>query len=306
MGTLLTELRKLTLGTKEVGLFKHIFKEDPLLGALPTKRISSDPYYYQREKTRPPVGPVGSEGEFIEGTPEFDELSVKLKRFGGQVPYDDLDINATADGDPRSSITEQLAMATIEEVSRLLIYGDESTNALHWNGLRKLSTLIPATQKYQIADATTNVLALRDFWKAETLLRAGKAGAFYMGPTAFIPTIKDKLGTNTAAAEKMLPNFGRPVLHIGPYPYFPNDHLLITENGTDSAAGTFGSIYLVGAGPQAFMAVIPNSGDKAARVQTIGPREKKGGSIVRAEIQMGFALHSAYGMVRMTGIDPAK
>jgi len=309
MGALLDVLRNLSLGNMEKGIFAHIIKNDPLFPNLPAKTITADPYKYSRQLTLPPTGPVGSDGEIPEGVPTVTPVVVSIKRYAGQTPYDNFDLATTGDINPNQIdiLLGSIAQSISHTIGHDLVHGDSSVDLLRFDGLNKIAAGLPATQRLKTAaTGGTNAIALRDLWLAASRLRAGKLGAFAIAHPSALVAIQDKFSTDTSAAMKMTPNFdGSEVFHFGRIPIFESDFVSVTEDvdGVDGA-GALTSLYIVGAGPQGLQALIPEGQGKAALVEIIGQREKKAGGIVRGQIHLGLALHSAYALVRLTSIDP--
>lgn len=137
------------------GVVEEIIKRDAIYALLPFVQVNHKAYVYNRENTIPTIDFIDVNSDISEGGSTFTDVTVTLKIMAKNVDIDKF-LSETM-GDTNSQIALQLqgaAKAVDQKFRQTMVIGDSATNALEFDGFRKLVT------SGQTINAATNGAAL--------------------------------------------------------------------------------------------------------------------------------------------------
>ena len=297
MPLLATEAAKLSQEMLERGVIEEIIDRDDLFALMPFKKVEGKAYVYVREGTL-------SEGQFLdpydpvpEGAATFTEVTTKLRIIAGDVDMDKFLLTTQSDSNPQLAI--QLAAkskALGRAFRRALVQGDSSVNAKSFDGLRALA---PVAQTL-VAGANGAAVSFDMLDELKDLVKNG-ADCLMMrqGTWRALKALIRSINGN-AAAEIMLPNFGRPTPAFDGMPVIINDFLNGDE--TQGSSNVTCSIYALRLNEvDGFHAIYggPNAG---IAVEEIGTVQNKDAVRYRVKWYVGTALKATHGVARLKGV----
>lgn len=123
------------------GVVEEIIKRDAIYALLPFVQVNHKAYVYNRENTIPTIDFIDVNSDISEGGSTFVDVTVTLKIMAKNVDIDKF-LTETM-GDTNSQIALQLqgaAKAVDQKFRQTMVIGDASSNALEFDGFRKLVT----------------------------------------------------------------------------------------------------------------------------------------------------------------------
>lgn len=297
MPLLATEAAKLSIEDRERGVIEEIIEKDEMFALLPFKKVADETYSYVREKTLPGGAFLDPYEDIEESAAEFESVSTKVRRFGGQVLIDNFMQEV------QSSINDQTAIQIAakakgmgEDFRRAVVNGDVAVNAKGFDGLRKL-TVAEQTLTSGVNGAPVSYAAL------DELKDAVKKGADVLmmrqGTWRAIRALNRAAGGNTAES-MMINNFGVPVKAYDGTPIIINDYLPVNETmGTNDATT---SIYALRMNEVDGLHGIYAGASAGLRLEKIGLHQSKDATLWRLRWYAGLALKATHGVARLQGI----
>jgi hypothetical protein len=141
MPLLKTDAQRLSNNLLVQGVVEEIIKRDAIYALLPFVQVNHKAYVYNREATIPTIDFIDVNQDISEGGSTFQDVTVTLKIMAKNVDIDKF-LTETM-GDTNSQIALQLqgaAKAVDQKFRQTMVTGDSATNALEFDGFRKLVT----------------------------------------------------------------------------------------------------------------------------------------------------------------------
>jgi hypothetical protein len=302
MALLLIEAAKLSQDVLQKGVIETIITESDILKALPFIDIVGNGLTYNQENTLPSAEFHAVDGVWVESTPKFTQQTATLKILGGDADVDEF-LRQTRSNiqNLNAIVTDLKSKAVARTFEDTFIYGNNSTDALTFNGLHVLT---PTGQKVHAGSSTTP--AAGSIRKLKALIRMVMPG----GPDALIMSrvTRDNLGDYAERNESPVQiagrdEMGKPIMAFGGIKIICTDWILQTEAIADSTfsaktGGTATSIFAVKMGEK-LLAGCQNGGIK---VKPLGDLETKDATRTRIKWYVSMALFNTLALARYDGI----
>jgi len=288
----------------EAGVVEEIIDKEDLFAVLPFSGINGKAYVYNREKTLA-TGTFVDPNEVI--TPDgsdFTEVVAKLRILIGDVDVDKFIAGTMSDTNSQKGLQiAQKAKGIARQFKQTLMIGDEATNAKEFDGLAKIVEATTVGDASRTIAAATNGASI-DLSLLDRLLDAVPNGAdvIFM-PSAVIRAFRNVLRTvgSTAAAELMLPAFGRPMLTHNGVPILTNDFIPLNET-QGTANGITTSVYAARLNEVDGLHGIYGGGTAGVVVEDIGTVQDKDATRTRLKWYVSLVLKSTKSLARLKGI----
>ncbi|CDQ21700.1 major capsid protein [Halobacillus karajensis] len=151
-GITLPEANKLIDVPLKKGIIETIARESAVLEVLPFTDINGNAYSYTQEVDTGSVGFRAVNNDYDHTNPEHVVKSESLKRLGSKVEVDRFISKTQNIHDVRAEATASKSKAIANEFTRVFFKGDESANALEFDGL---DVRITAEQEVDAGGAET-------------------------------------------------------------------------------------------------------------------------------------------------------
>ena len=304
MALTLAEASKLSTDMLLQGVVETIVKESPVLQQLPFIEIVGNGLTYNQEKTLPSIDFYDVGDTWAESTPTFEQKTANLKIMGGDADVDNF-LKATRSNlqDLEAAVVELKAKALKDKFEETFIYGDSSTNAKQFDGVRALIDTTTASD-YVIAMGDTGAtLTLAKLDELIDAVKGGKPGMLVMSRRS-----RRKINALVRAAGGMMEtdrdNWGNFIQFWDGIPIGVNDWILDTHvltGGVETATtgGTCSTIYAIQFGEGALCG-LTSPGHLA--VEPIGSLETKDASRTRVKWYVSLALFSSIKAAALIGV----
>jgi hypothetical protein len=304
MALTLIEAAKLSNDMLLQGVVETIVKDSPVLQRLPFVEIVGNGLTYNQEKTLPSIDFYDVDDTWAESTPTFEQITANLKIMGGDADVDNF-LKATRSNiqDLEAAVIELKAKALRDKFEETFIYGDASTNAKQFDGLRQLIDTETASDQVIAMGATGATLTLG---KLDELIDAVKGGkpdmllmsrrsrrkinALVRGDGGMTETDRDQWGNFVQLWD------GVP---IGVNDWILDTHVLVDSLEDDITGGTCSTIYAVQFGEGALCGL---TSPGHLQAEPVGPLENKDASRTRVKWYVSLALFSSIKAAALIGV----
>jgi hypothetical protein len=304
MALTLAEAAKLSNDMLLQGVVETIVKDSPVLQRLPFIEIVGNGLTYNQEKTLPSIDFYDVDDTWAESTPTFEQVTANLKIMGGDADVDNF-LKATRSNiqDLEAAVIELKAKALRDKFEETFIYGDASTNAKQFDGLRQLIDTETASDQVIAMGATGATLTLG---KLDELIDAVKGGkpdmllmsrrsrrkinALVRGDGGMTETDRDQWGNFVQLWD------GVP---IGVNDWILDTHVLVDSLEDDITGGTCSTIYAVQFGEGALCGL---TSPGHLQAEPVGPLENKDASRTRVKWYVSLALFSSIKAAALIGV----
>lgn len=307
MPLLRSEAEKLSNNTLISGVIDQIIERDDLFAVLPFAQVNSKAYVYERETAIGSADWLDPNDPVNESAATFTEVVSKLRVLAGDVDVDKF--LQTTMGDTNDQMAIQIAKkakAVAREFHRALAYGNGSTNAKQFDGLRKLAddaqSFAATVGGSQLVSAGTNGNALT-LSMLDELCDAVPNGADVIVMKrgtirAYRALLRATYGTD--AVMQQLENFGRPMLTHNGIPIIMNEFL--PGNETQGANATTCSAYALRLNEADGLHGLFGGDNAGLVVENVGTVQNKDATRLRVKWYCGLALKSTRSIARLGGI----
>ncbi len=181
MALTLAEASKLSNDMLLQGVVETIVKDSPIIQRLPFIEIVGNGLTYNQEKTLPSIDFYDVGDTWSESTPTFEQKTAQLKIMGGDADVDNF-LKATRSNlqDLEAAVVELKAKALKDKFEETFIYGDSSSNAKQFDGIRKLIDTTTAGDQVIAAGATGATLTLAMLDELIDAVKGGKPDMLLM------------------------------------------------------------------------------------------------------------------------------
>jgi len=304
MALTLDEAAKLSTDMLLQGVVETIVKDSPILQGLPFIEIVGNGLTYNQEKTLPTIDFYDVGDTWAESTPTFEQKTANLKIMGGDADVDNF-LKATRSNlqDLEAAVVELKAKALKDKFEEGFIYGDSTTNAKQFDGLRKLIDTTTASDQVIAMGATGATLTLA---KLDELIDAVKGGKPYI--LLMSRRSRRKINALVRAAGGMIESdrdkWGNFVqlwdsIPIGVNDWILDTHVLTAGAETATSGGTCSTIYAFQMGEGALCGL---TSPGHLTVEPIGSLETKDASRTRIKWYCSLALFSSIKAAALIGV----
>ena len=296
MPLLTTEAAKLSENDMVRGVIEEFYDRDGLFGMLDFQHINGKAYVYNREKTLATGAWLNPNDTVPESASEFDPVTTTLKINIGDVDVDKFLDETQSDLNAQKAIQiASKAKGMSREFRKLLVTGDESANAQHFNGMEKL---VHADQRIS---AGVNGAAL-SFSMLDELVDAVETGAdaiiMRQGTYRAYKALLRAAG-GLDPVQVMIENFGYVPSHDGT-PILVNDW--IPADVAQGSATNTTSVYAVNFDPAVGFHCIYGGAAAGFRIEDIGTVQNKDSTRTRIKQYVGTALKSTKSLAAVHGV----
>jgi len=304
MALTLDEAAKLSTDMLLQGVVETIVKDSPILQRLPFIEIVGNGLTYNQEKTLPTIDFYDVGDTWAESTPTFEQKTANLKIMGGDADVDNF-LKATRSNlqDLEAAVVELKAKALKDKFEEGFIYGDSTTNAKQFDGLRKLIDTTTASDQVIAMGATGATLTLA---KLDELIDAVKGGKPYI--LLMSRRSRRKINALVRAAGGMIESdrdkWGNFVqlwdgIPVGVNDWILDTHVLTAGAETATTGGTCSTIYAFQMGEGALCGL---TSPGHLTVEPIGSLETKDASRTRIKWYCSLALFSSIKAAALIGV----
>ena len=305
MALTLNEATKLSNDMLLQGVVETIVKDSPILQQIPFVEIVGNGLTYNREKTLPTIDFYEVGDTWAESTPTFDQKTANLKIMGGDADVDNF-LKATRSNiqDLEAAVIELKAKALKQKFEETFIYGDSTTDAKQFDGLRKLiDTTTPSDQVIAMG-ATGATLTLGKLDELIDMLKGGKPDMLLMSRRSRrkINALVRAAGSGMMETER--DNFGNFIqlwdgIPIGVNDYILDTHVVASSVETATTGDTCSTIYAIQFGEGALCGL---TSPGHLQVEPVGSLETKDASRTRIKWYVSLALFSSVKAAALIGV----
>ena len=304
MALTLDEAAKLSNDMLLQGVVETIVKDSPVLKQLPFIEIVGNVLTYNQEKTLPTIDFYDVGDTWSESTPTFEQKTASLKIMGGDADVDNF-LKATRSNiqDLEAAVVELKAKALKDKFEENFIYGDTSSNAKQFDGLRKLIDTTTASDQVIAMGTSGATLTLAKLDELIDAVKGGKPDILLMSRRS-----RRKINALVRAAGGMIETdrdrWGNFVQLWDGIPIGVNDWILDTHTlsgGVETATtgGDCSTIYAFQMGEGALCGL---TGPGHLTVEPIGSLETKDASRTRIKWYCSLALFSSIKSAALIGV----
>jgi hypothetical protein len=286
------------------GVVETIVHDSPILQQMPFIEIVGNVLTYNQEKTLPTIDFYDVGDTWAESTPTFEQKTASLKIMGGDADVDNF-LKATRSNiqDLEAAVVELKAKALRDKFEETFIYGDLTTNAKQFDGLRKLINTTTASSQVIAMDGTGATLTLGKLDELIDAVKGGKPDILLMSRRS-----RRKINALVRAAGGMIESdrdkWGNFVqlwdgIPIGVNDWILDTHVLSGSVETATTGGTCSTIYAFQMGEGALCGL---TGPGHLTVEPIGSLETKDASRTRIKWYCSLALFSSIKTAALIGV----
>lgn len=297
MPLLAAEAAKLSIEDRQRGVIEELIDKDEMFALLPFVRASDETYSYVREKTAAGGAWLDAYEDMEESASEFEPVSTKIKRFGGQVLIDNFMQEV------QSSLNDQTSIQLAAKAKGMglqyrseIVNGDLAVNAKGFDGLRKL-TVAGQTLSAGANGGAVSYAALDELKDAVT--KGADVLMMRQGTWRAIRALNRAAGGNTADM-MMINNFGVPVKAYDGTPIIINDFLPVNE--TQGSNNNTTSIYALRMNEVDGLHGLWAGENAGFNVFKWGQHPSKDATLWRIRWYSGLALKATHAVARLRGI----
>jgi hypothetical protein len=304
MALTLDEAAKLSNDMLLQGVVETIVKDSPILQRMPFIEIVGNGLTYNQEKTLPNIDFYDVGDTWAESTPTFEQITANLKIMGGDADVDNF-LKSTRSNiqDLEAAVIELKAKALRDKFEEIFVYGDVSTNAKEFDGIRKLIDTETAGEQVVSMGGTGATLTLAKLDELIDAVKGGKPDILLMSRRSRrkINTLVRAAGGMTETDRDRWGNFvqlwdGVP---IGVNDWILDTHVLASGLETATTGGTCSTIYALQFGEGALCGL---TSPGHLQVEPVGPLENKDASRTRVKWYVSLALFSSIKAAALIGV----
>ena len=304
MALTLAEAAKLSNDILLQGVVETIVKDSPILQSLPFIEIVGNGLTYNQEKTLPTIDFYDVGDTWAESTPTFEQVTANLKIMGGDADVDNF-LKATRSNlqDLEAAVIELKAKALKDKFEETFVYGDSSSNAKQFDGIKKLVDTTTASDQVIAVGDTGATLTLAKLDELIDAVKGGKPNMLLMSRRS-----RRKINALVRAAGGMMEtdrdNWGNFIQFWDGIPVGVNDWILDTHvlsGGVETATtgGTCSTIYAIQFGEGALCGL---TSPGQLTVEPVGSLETKDASRTRVKWYVSLALFSSIKAAALIGV----
>jgi len=304
MALTLAEAAKLSNDMLLQGVVETIVKDSPILQQLPFIEIVGNGLTYNQEKTLPTIDFYDVGDTWAESTPTFEQVTANLKIMGGDADVDNF-LKATRSNlqDLEAAVIELKAKALKDKFEETFVYGDSSSNAKQFDGIKKLVDTTTASDQVIAVGDTGATLTLAKLDELIDAVKGGKPNMLLMSRRS-----RRKINALVRAAGGMMEtdrdNWGNFIQFWDGIPVGVNDWILDTHvlsGGVETATtgGTCSTIYAIQFGEGALCGL---TSPGQLTVEPVGSLETKDASRTRVKWYVSLALFSSIKAAALIGV----
>jgi len=304
MALTLAEASKLSNDMLLQGVVETIVKESPILQQLPFIEIVGNGLTYNQEKTLPSVDFYDVGDTWAESTPTFEQKTANLKIVGGDADVDNF-LKATRSNiqDLEAAVVELKAKAVRDKFEETFIYGNATTNAKQFDGIRKLIDTTTAGSQVIAMGDTGATLTLAKLDELIDAVKGGKSDLLLMSRRS-----RRKINALIRAAGGMMETdrdkWGNFIqfwdgIPIGVSDWILDTHVLTGGVETATTGGTCSTIYAFQMGEGALCGL---TSPGQLQVEPIGSLETKDATRIRIKWYISLALFSLIKSAALIGV----
>ena len=304
MSLTLSEASKLSNDVLLQGIIETVVKDSPILQRLPFIEIVGNGLTYNRENTMPTIDFYDVGDTWNESTPTFTQQTAVLKIMGGDADVDNfLKTTRSNIQDLETAVVEEKAKALRHKFEETFIYGNSSSNAKQFDGIRKLIDTTTAGSQVVAAGAAGASLTLSMLDQVIDSVRGGSPDILLMSRRS-----RRKINTLVRSSGGMMEtnrdNWGNFIQLWNGIPIGVSDWVLDTHTlsgGIETAAtgGNCSSIYALQFG-ESSVCGLTAPGNMV--VEPIGSLETKDASRLRIKWYTSLALFSTVRAGALIGV----
>jgi len=305
MAITLEEASKLSNDILLQGVVETIVKDSPVLQQLPFIEIVGNGLTYNQEKTLPTIDFYEAGDTWAESTPTFEQCTATLKIMGGDADVDNF-LKATRSNvqDLEAAVVELKAKALKDKFEETFIYGDTTTNAKQFDGLRKLIDTTTASDQVIAAGATGGSLTLSQLDELIDAIKGGKANLLLMSRRSRRKLNALVRASGSGMMETDRNKWGKSVqlwdgIPIGVCDWILDTHVVSGSVETATTGGTCSTIYAIQFGEGALCGL---TSPGQLTVEPIGSMESKDASRTRVKWYVSLALFSSIKAAALIGV----
>jgi len=312
MALTLVEASKLSQDLLLKGVIETIIKDSPILQRLPFIELVGDGLTYNRENTLPTVDFYAVGDTWAESTPTFTKVTSNLAIMGGDADVDNF-LKATRSNvqDVEAAVIELKSKAARHKFEETFIYGDSSTNAKQFDGLRKIIDLTtPGSQVVCLGPTNTgDALAKTNLIKIDATVDkvlGGKPDMLLMSK-ATLRAINDVVRQSGGYMASDKDEYGNVITRWNGIPMYTSDWILDTHayDGSKETATTTGNCSVLYAFQLGEGALSGLTGPGNLVVEPVGQLETKDATRTRIKWYVSLALFSTVKAAALIGIKHA-
>lgn len=304
MALTLDEAAKLSNDMLLQGVVETIVKDSPVLKQLPFIEIVGNVLTYNQEKTLPTIDFYDVGDTWAESTPTFEQKTASLKIMGGDADVDNF-LKSTRSNiqDLEAAVVELKAKALKDKFEENFIYGDTSSDAKQFDGLRKLIDTTTAGDQLIAMGSSGATLTLGKLDELIDAVKGGKPDILLMSRRS-----RRKINALVRAAGGMIDTdrdqWGNFVqlwdgIAIGVNDWILDSHTLSGGVETATTGGDCSTIYAFQMGEGALCGL---TGPGHLTVEPIGSLETKDASRTRIKWYCSLALFSSIKSAALIGV----
>lgn len=304
MALTLAEAAKLSNDMLLQGVVETIIKDSPILQRLPFIEIVGNGLTYNQEKTLPSVDFYDVGDTWAESTPTFEQKTANLKIMGGDADVDNfLKTTRSNIQDLEAAVVELKAKAVKDKFEDIFIYGDSTTNAKQFDGLRKLINTTTASNQVIAMGATGATLTLSKLDELIDAVKGGKPDMLVMSRRS-----RRKINALVRASGGLVENdrdqWGNFIqlwdgIPIGVSDWLLDTHIVSGSLETATTGGDCSIIYAVQLGEWSLCGLTSPGG---LQVEPIGSMESKDATRTRVKWYVSLALFSSVKAAALIGV----
>jgi hypothetical protein len=305
MALTLAEAAKLSNDILKQGVIETIIKESPVLQRMPFIEIIGNGLTYNQENSISSTDFFDVGDTWTESTPTFTQLTAVLKIMGGDADIDNF-LRATRSNiqDLETAVIQIKIKALKNKFEDTFIYGNTSTNAKSFDGLRRLINTTAAGPQVIAAGATGASLTLDMLDALIDAVRGGKPDLLIMSRRSRRKISALCRSASAGLLETDRDRFGNFVQYWNGIPIAINDFILDTHTvasgvETGTTGGTCSTIYAVQFGEQGLCGL---TSPEWIQVERIGSLESKDATRTRIKWYCSLALFSSLKAAALIGV----
>jgi hypothetical protein len=304
MALTLAEAAKLSNDILMQGVVETIVKDSLVLQRLPFIEIVGNGLTYNRENTLPNIDFYDVGDTWSESTPTFTQLTANLKIMGGDADVDNF-LKATRSNiqDLETAVIELKAKALQQKFEETFIYGNTSTNAKQFDGLKKIIDTSTAGAQVIAMGAAGAALTLAKLDELVDAVKGGKPDMLLMSRRSRrkINALVRTAGGMTETDQDKWGNFMQlwDSVPIGVNDWILDTHVLSGSVETATTGGTCSTIYAVQFGEGALSGL---TSPGYLHAEPVGPLETKDASRTRVKWYVSLALFSSVKAAALIGV----
>jgi HK97 family phage major capsid protein len=305
MGIILSEAAKLSNDALIQGVIETIIKDSPFIQQMPFIEIVGNALTYNRESALPAAEWHAVNDDWSNSPAiAFTQKTATLAILGQNADVDNY-IRKTRSNiqDIEAAVIDLTAKAIRNELERAILYGDSTTEANQFDGLRKLIATTSASDQVIAAGASGATLTLAMLDQLIDAVKGGKPDVLVMSRRSRrkINALARAAGNNLEVGKGLLGEFVQ--LYNG-IPISITDHQLDTHTVSGSVetavtGDTSSVIYAAQFGEGGLCGLHSPGG---LQVETIGPMESKDAVRTRIKWYVSLALFSNVKAAALIGV----